>query len=95
MEIDPFKISKRQLGKIKAGGVFEGRNIFDIEESGNLVSEETKRMQKFREGNENFDEKTNQKRKTKLREKDVDDKQTQKERVAFKKKIKKRNQGYM
>lgn len=37
MTIDPFNVSKRQMGKIKPGGVFGGKNIFEIGDEGELI----------------------------------------------------------
>lgn len=42
-----MKISKRQMGKVRPGGVFSGKNIFEIGDDGNLISEADLKMKKY------------------------------------------------
>ncbi len=88
LKIDPFKVSKNQLKKVREGGIFGGRNIFDIEEDGNMVSLADKKKQGYQHNEEILDnENINliQKRKQKLEETREADKQMERERIRNKK----------
>jgi ATP-dependent RNA helicase DDX10/DBP4 len=45
---DPWKTSKRQLKKIKPEGIFGGKNIFEIDEDNNVISQTEKEMRQLR-----------------------------------------------
>lgn len=45
MKIDPMQVTKTQLWRVKVGGVFGGKNIFDIDETGNLLQNDQLNLQ--------------------------------------------------
>lgn len=46
---DPWKVSKRQLKKIKPEGTFGGKNIFEINEDNQVISQREREMRELRQ----------------------------------------------
>lgn len=45
--INPLNVSKNQLKRVRPGGIFGGKNIFDIDDEGILVSHEKKKFAQY------------------------------------------------
>ena len=92
IKINPLNISKNKLRRIRPGGVFNGKNIFDIDGKGNLVSLENqkhKQYEKNLEKIENEDIDLTKKRATIIKNVEEEDKIIDKKRLREKKLYKK------